>query len=512
MPARLPIVYVRGYAGGTRGIDKQVDDPFYGFNDGSTHVRVNGEGDPRFYQFESPMLRLLTDEKYELFVQGDQAAYLKAHEDGKVPAHSIWVYRFYDASATTFGKEPVDFNIEQAAAGLYDFIQLILKKTAASKVYLLAHSMGGLVCRCMLQKVSLEKDDEGNDRVPGKEIVDRLFTFATPHGGISFEGGSGLLDWAMETFGPAGSDIFSPSKMYGYLTPGAKWGDKATDGWHPHEVPEQTFDVKRIFCLIGTDSKDYGIAQKVVGPKSDGLVMIDNAYIRKAHRAFVHRAHSGRYGVVNSEEGYQNLRRFLFGHLEVRVDLSNLDLPPSQPGVKEVWQADVKLSVRGLPIVMHEQQASHYCPIQLNQEEGQPRDTPDAPVPLTTVFLLDRKRFDPDAQDELPRRCRYSLQVRAYRLQEKRGFFFWQDHLEQMADWDDTLIVDVGQSDDDPEDVLRAWAAWNSKTPGANADLDPISKEYLDFQQNALTVEIPDSAKPILGKDAHLRFTVKQRD
>jgi pimeloyl-ACP methyl ester carboxylesterase len=512
MPAKLPIVYVRGYAGGTRGIDKQVDDPFYGFNDGSTHVRVSGDGDPRFYQFESPMLRLLTDEKYKLFVQGDQAAYLRAHKDGKIDADSIWVYRFYDASATTFGKEPVDFNIERTAAGLYDFVQLVLKKTAAPKVYLLAHSMGGLVCRCMIQKISLEKDNEGNDRVPAKEIVDRLFTFATPHGGISFEGGSGLIDWAMETFGPAGSDIFSPSKMYGYLTPGAKWGDKAADGWRPHEIPEQAFDVKRIFCLIGTDSRDYGIARKVVGPKSDGLVMIDNAYVRRAHRAFVHRSHSGRYGVVNSEEGYQNLRRFLFGKLEVQVDLPGLHLPPSQPGVKEVWQADVKLSVRGLPIVMHEQLASHYCPIQLNQEQEQPRDTPDAPVPLTTVFLLDRNHFDPDAGDELPKRCRYSLQLRAFRLQEKRGFFFWQDHLEQTADWDDTLIVDVGQADDDPDDVFRAWAAWNSQTAGANADLDPIAKEPLDFQQNAVTIKVPDTAKPILGKDAHLRFTVKQRD
>jgi hypothetical protein len=32
----------------------------------------------------------------------------------------------------------------------------------------------------------------------------------------------------------------------------------------------------------------------------------------------VHRSHSGHYGIVNSEEGYQNLVRFLFG--DVRVD------------------------------------------------------------------------------------------------------------------------------------------------------------------------------------------------
>ena len=51
MPGKLPIIYVRGFAGGTRGINQAVDDPFYGFNMGSTHVRVGGGGDPLFYQF-----------------------------------------------------------------------------------------------------------------------------------------------------------------------------------------------------------------------------------------------------------------------------------------------------------------------------------------------------------------------------------------------------------------------------------------------------------------------------
>jgi hypothetical protein len=33
-----------------------------------------------------------------------------------------------------------------------------------------------------------------------------------------------------------------------------------------------------------------------------------------------------RYGMVNSEEGYQNLRRFLFGNLRVQVELVGLDV------------------------------------------------------------------------------------------------------------------------------------------------------------------------------------------
>ncbi len=34
MAERLPIIYVRGFAGGQSGIDTQTDDPFYGFNVG----------------------------------------------------------------------------------------------------------------------------------------------------------------------------------------------------------------------------------------------------------------------------------------------------------------------------------------------------------------------------------------------------------------------------------------------------------------------------------------------
>jgi hypothetical protein len=64
----------------------------------------------------------------------------------------------------------------------------------------------------------------------------------------------------------------------------------------------------------------------------------------------------------------------------------------------------------------------------------------------------------------------------------------------------------------DADEVFRAWAAWNSLTRGANADLDPIAKKPLGIQQNVPRVDVPDTAKPILGKDAQLRFTVKQRD
>ena len=185
--ARLPVVYVRGFAGGASGVNKQVDDPFYGFNDGSTHVRVGGDGDPIFYQFEGPLLRLMIDEDYRLLVRGDQRAYLLSQQDEAVLPALIWSHRFYDAAATTFSAParqgffhrileevqdriaaPAGFDIETAARELYDFIILIRAKTGTEKVYLVAHSMGGLVARCMIQKVSQSADDEGQPRIPAR--------------------------------------------------------------------------------------------------------------------------------------------------------------------------------------------------------------------------------------------------------------------------------------------------------------------------------------------------------
>src|SRR3954454_6726344 len=184
---KLPIIYVRGFAGGTSGIDKAVDDPFYGFNEGSVHVRVGGDAKPQFYQFESPMLRLLMEphdkpeETYRLLVQGSQGAYLEAQADGSVPWMTIWVHRFYDRAASTFGQDPEQFSLEAAAQDLFVLVKQVLLKTGAPRVHLVAHSMGGLICRAMLQSVIPDDPDSSRSAA---DYVQSLFTYGTPHGGI----------------------------------------------------------------------------------------------------------------------------------------------------------------------------------------------------------------------------------------------------------------------------------------------------------------------------------------
>jgi hypothetical protein len=118
----------------------------------------------------------------------------------------------------------------------------------------------------------------------------------------------------------------------------------------------------------------------------------------------------------------------------------------------------VRLSIRGVSIVMHEQTADHWCPIQLSIPRTD--DTPDTPVPLVTTFLASGLRPTSDSP------MRYDLHLKILSLRERHGIFHFREHLERVTDLDDILIVDIGQRDG----VLVAWATWNSQIPGSVRD------------------------------------------
>lgn len=500
MAETLPIIYVRGFGGGQGGIDQVVDDPFYGFNEGSTHIRVGAKGLPSFYQFEGPLLRLMLDHGYQLRVEGSQQQALLNAGPAALTASCVWIYRFYDANADTFGKEPVSYDIGRAAKGLEGFIDLVRSRTEGNpKVNLVAHSMGGLICRTALQREIESPQD----------VVSKLCTIGTPHGGIDPELGGVVGDWIIEKFGPNGSDIFSPAHMREYMLPegydASHDVDPVTGRWDPRRLVG-SFPVRRVLSVVGTDARDYavagGLSAKAMGEQSDGLVAIRNAYVHGSARAYVHRSHSGRYGLVNSEEVYQNLRRFLFGTLRVETAFDGLDR--DRLG-QRVWQADARLAIRGLPVLIHEQTAEHHCPVDLNAEATE-RPTPMAPVPLVTLFLIPEGRTV----------CRYALSLKVISLEQRGGLFGFGDHLEQIGDWEDGLVVDLTVGEDGLVSEVR-WA-WNSTLPGRIADAEQLPNQLSwDAEDTAQpdtgwqpSVSLPPVARTLLGDEACVRLTVSR--
>ncbi|MFN2310327.1 MAG: esterase/lipase family protein, partial [Gammaproteobacteria bacterium] len=80
------------------------------------------------------------------------------------------------------------------------------KARKAFRVYLVAHSMGGLICRALLQSKDLRDSEEA-------KAVDKVFTYATPHNGIEMGGfnvPAALGIWDINNF--------SRKEMAGYLS------------------------------------------------------------------------------------------------------------------------------------------------------------------------------------------------------------------------------------------------------------------------------------------------------
>lgn len=321
-----PIIYIRGYAMTQNEIEATVATPYMGFNLGSTKIKQEWDRSISRHIFESPLVRLIKDYQYcDAYRDGQPV-------QGPLPARSVVIHRYYDQGSKDLGEDDTP-SIAEAAQGLSDLVLALREQVCGDdaqarksfKVYLVAHSMGGLISRCFLQN-----DAVGS--MEAKALVDKVFTYGTPHNGIDVRVFGLNVPSALGLFD---ANNFSRKRMAQYL--GLPKGSERVDSLNGR------FDPARFFCLVGTDHRDYNLVRHGIGPMSDGLVKIENATVQNAPRAYVYRSHSGDFGLVNSEEGYQNLVRFLFGDTYVtgRLETDCVPLPPQVQKAK-----DQDLSVR----------------------------------------------------------------------------------------------------------------------------------------------------------------------
>lgn len=304
MPTYFPIIYVRGFAFSDSEIEETTDDPTNGFNIGTTHARQGFRERPIRYRFPGPFVRLITDHGYEDAIRG----YEDSPDGATDPRRTLWIQRFYEPYSDTFvetgrGGRP---SIVEAATGLQSLVEHVRKvcfkeDETDKRVILIAHSMGGLVCRSFMQQV-LES--------PAGDVIEKVVTYGTPHGGIPLSS-----RWIRYH----GISNFSPKDLFRSLAP----KDVEEKDFDPQEL--RNFEPERFLCVIGTNDLDYdvgnGIVRALAGAASDGLVPIDRAWVAKAPRVYVYRSHSGRYGLVSSAEAWAAVERFLFGGLRATVRL-----------------------------------------------------------------------------------------------------------------------------------------------------------------------------------------------
>ncbi len=438
-PPYYPIIYVHGYDAWKQSKIEENLSP--------SHVEL--EWDPVYYVeieqgrrhgavglvFGLPSRRLLAEEGYiGPFTNGD----LKRSHKG-IPARSIWFFHYYDDAfyepdgAVSEALEKKLFTIPEFAAGLREFLLRVRDRVCGDdardryqfRVYLVAHSMGGLICRSYLQKLCRKgTGDSQRDQdleLPGDPLVEKAFTYATPHNGIEFHGITvpdlGSWDaWHVRNF--------NREVMRDYL-------DLPPES-HRVDNLNGTFPRERFFCLAGSNYKDYrayrGLFSRVTGPMSDGLVMIRNATVQGAPHACVHRSHSD---IVESEEGYQNLRRFLFGsfHLDASLEVGEVTLPEQVQALKDAGKEVRALyyigslaRVWGTPCILHERRAENHSAIAKGHD--QLIENPE-PIQLFTGFLEQRDKIRWHTEWVLAFELYVAIQVPVYEVE--REYWFWFD-------------------------------------------------------------------------------------
>ncbi len=531
-----PIIYVRGYAMTQTEIEDTVADPYMGFNIGSCKVRQLWDGTVKKYYFESPLVRLLKQYGYDdVYEDGADRVAEPPPADptvagSAVPYRSIVIYRYYEPSSEDLGtgQKP---DMKRFATGLGKLILDLREriypdgaKTVITpeekalgklpyeqfRVYLVAHSMGGLVCRAFLQNPAFGE-------AKSRALVDKVFTYATPHNGIEV----GVLGNVPAWFSLYGMNTFNRdeiAKLLG-LTKQQRDGDNVDI--------VTNFDADRIFNLVGTNPGDYktagGLSSFAVGEASDGLVRIKNATTRgrvgktfvQSPQAFVNRSHSGFFGIVNSEEGYQNLTRFLFG--DVRADgyleIDELTLPPAVQKeydagkqVRASYLFEVAVSIRGKTWQLHRRTANENSAIFRKFDELFPKwdskkkvwvPDPDAGPMLFNAFL-------DMGQSQTGKTLAFAADI-CVRVPEYEvdGILFFKNHFEGGYLYRDMVMLEATPpaTEKGPWKVVYQFASNQAQAPQA--------AEIVAKDGTLLTFEVPIEQPNAPGIKARLRIETR---
>jgi hypothetical protein len=237
---------------------------------------------------------------------------------------------------------------------------------------------------------------------------------------------------------------------------------------------------------------------------------------RLCPRAYVHRSHSGYYGIVNSEEGYQNLTRFLFGdarvdgRLEIRSITLPVDVQKKMDEGKEVrasYHFEVITAVRGAHWELSRRVASENSEVfrtfgELFPERANPDEAGRAHhenPELFTAFLSTRARVNTRRQS-----LGFSIDIRVLVPEyEVDGSFFLDNHYPGGHIFRDRLNLDATppKTDEEPWRLAYAFESDMPTKATRQAEVQEMDDRY-EFR-----IPIVQTARP--GIDATLVITAR---
>jgi len=282
-----PIVYVRGYAMTADEREETFHDAYYGFAANSVEKRQASKENN--YQvadiFEGQLIRFM---KIKDYGYADSINYGLRDFHGDT-SRSIWVCRFYDQDYINGKIRSIEMHAEDLAKLVLVDIPLKLQQSGVVNVgtdykfILIAHSMGGLVCRTLIQNILQDSGDGLRKKYPESilgplldrplDLIFKLVTIGTPHKGIELGNVPDIIEkTVVSLLNPFDSSIFQEKRMREYL----KLPDK---DFEVNSLGNSGFPIKRCLCVIGSDYNAYGAVKHATGGFSDGLVKQDRAYI-----------------------------------------------------------------------------------------------------------------------------------------------------------------------------------------------------------------------------------------
>ena len=321
------------------------------------------------------------------------------------------------------------------------------------------------------------------------------------------------------SFGDANN--FNRKRMAGYL--GLPEGDDVSI--------VKNFPPDRIFNLVGTNPRDYtaahGLSAWGAGDASDGLVCIENATTHgpgpngkdiSSPRAFVHRSHSGHYGIVNSEEGYQNLTRFLFGELRLDgiLDIDDISLPielqkelKAGKKIKASYQFEIAVSVRGCQWQMtrrevRENSASFRTYEELFPGAEETKRSPDRTKSphLFSVFLDPRKSVKSSGS------VSFAFDIKVLMPDyEVDGVFFLKRHYEGGYVLRKLILIEAFPD----KDALGGWRikyGYQEKNPG-KPGINAVTHKLEGAEESGIAFEIPIAQSTRPGVTGTLRVEAR---